>query len=42
MTTDLLHHLRHDTGWNLIAAATLLTLGLALAVLAYTAGSHNR
>jgi hypothetical protein len=37
-----LHRLHHDAGWTILAAVTLATLGLALAVISYTAGSRER
>jgi hypothetical protein len=38
---DTLHRLHHDSGWTVLAAITLATLGLAMAVLSYTAGSRR-
>lgn len=42
MIHDLLQRLAHDPAWWQLAADLLFTLGVALTVIAYTAGSTRR
>lgn len=42
MIRDLLQRLTHDPAWYQLAADLLFTLGTALTVIAYTAGSTRR
>jgi hypothetical protein len=39
---DTLHRLHHDSGWTILAAVTLATLGAALTVISLTAWSRPR